>query len=82
MHDCEVGVHRVWFVELYNFMDDWQELQSLLDSVPALSSAKMVLDVTILWDDKISGVTLEEYMGRMRDVWNHPRCFVYCNQSL
>ena len=81
-HGCEVGMEAGMFVELYSLQEEWRKLQELLDCVPALSSAKMVVDMTMIWDDEIPGVTLEEYMDRMRDVWHHPRSCVRCTRPL
>jgi len=76
-HNCAVG-DKAKFVKLYNFTEEWLSLQDSMDCVPALSSAKLVLDMTLLWDDGIPGVTLEEYTNGMCNIWQHPRCFVNC----
>jgi len=55
----------------------WRELEGLLDTVPALSSATMLLDVMVsvyMVDDEEDVIESEMCVKGLRTVWKHPRC--------
>ena len=64
----------------------WRELQDLLDTIPALSRARMVLDATVnlrgVAGAKGSRMAAEQCAEGLRKVWTHPRCISNASRAV
>jgi len=61
--------------------EEWEALEVLMDRIPALSDARMVLYWNLDFGPRAIRVDCEEYAEGMGKIWwNHPRCFSHCDE--